>query len=72
MRHKAEYLRKELNRPEFRSCYDHAGPPQSPLTVLVSRIVRPLKMTTMTVITPLISLYLAVAYGTSYILLTTH
>ncbi|OBT45420.1 hypothetical protein VE00_04573 [Pseudogymnoascus sp. WSF 3629] len=71
IRRKTEALRISLSRPELRSCYDSAGPPLPPRTVLLNGFMRPLKMLTMTVITPLMSLYMAVVYGLLYLLFTT-
>jgi multidrug resistance protein len=71
IRRKTEALRIKLSRPELRSCYDHVGPSLPPATVLITGIMRPLKMLTMTVITPLMSLYMAFVYGLLYLLFTT-
>jgi multidrug resistance protein len=71
MQRKVNRLQKELNRPDLRSCYDGSGSKQSSAQILWSGILRPWKMLFMSPIVFLLSLYMAVAYGLLYLLLTT-
>jgi len=72
MQHKVKRLQKELNRPELRSCYDAPGAEKlSPTRVLLNGLIRPTKMLFLSPIVLAVSLYLAFAYGTLYLLFTT-
>ncbi|KAK4243877.1 fluconazole resistance protein 1 [Corynascus novoguineensis] len=72
MQQKVKRLRKELNRPNLRSCYDAPGTEkQSPTRVLINGLIRPTKMLFLSPTVFLTSLYLAFAYGTLYLLFTT-
>jgi len=71
MNRKVNHLRKELNRPELRSCYLPEGVQHSPSQILFHGLVRPLKMLFLSPIVFLISLYMAVCYGLLYLLFTT-
>jgi len=71
MRHKTERLRKELDRPELRSCYEESHIPQKPISVIAHGVSRPIKMLFMSLITGLMSTYMAVVYGLLYLLFTT-
>jgi multidrug resistance protein len=71
MQRKVNRLRKELNRPELRSCYDGSGPQQIPSQILWHGIMRPWKMLFLSPIMFLLSLYMAVVYGLLYLLFTT-
>ena len=71
MRHKTERLRIEMNNPELRSCYEESHIPKPPGTVLMQGIIRPMKLLFMSLITALMSVYMAVVYGLLYLLFTT-
>ncbi|KAH6624032.1 major facilitator superfamily domain-containing protein [Chaetomium sp. MPI-SDFR-AT-0129] len=69
---KVKRLQTELNRTDLRSCYDSPGvEKQSPTRVLLNGLVRPTKMLFLSPTVFFISLYLAFAYGTLYLLFTT-
>ena len=68
---KVKRLRKELNRPELRSCYEGSGPKQIPSQILWQGMLRPWKMLFLSPIMILLSLYMAVTYGLMYLLFTT-
>lgn len=63
IKRKVYRLRKELNRPELRSCYETANAPESASVVLLNGILRPLKMLFTSPIVFLLALYMAFAYG---------
>jgi hypothetical protein len=71
MRRKVRRLQHELNRPELRSCYDTATQQHNPTQILLSGILRPLKMLFFSPIMFLLSLYMSVVYGLLYLLFTT-
>jgi len=71
MQRKVKRLRIELNRPELRSCYDPEGVHHSPSHILLTGILRPLKMLFLSPIVFLLALYMAVTYGLLYLLFTT-
>ncbi|KAF7558827.1 hypothetical protein G7046_g5322 [Stylonectria norvegica] len=72
MKHKTLRLRKELNRPELRSCYvDPDAPVLSMRRILLNGFVRPVKMLFGSVIIFSVSLYIAFAYGCLYLLFNT-
>ncbi|KND87841.1 putative transporter [Tolypocladium ophioglossoides CBS 100239] len=69
---KTKKLRKELNRPELRSCYiDPAAPILSRKQILLNGLTRPLKMLFRSAIIFSVSLYIAFAYGCLYLLFNT-
>lgn len=72
MMRKTEKLRKELGRPELRSCY--IDPNKLQLTkrrILLNGLVRPIKMLFTSVILFSVSLYIAFVYGCLYLLFNT-
>lgn len=71
IKRKVNRLRKELNRPELRSCYDIASSPESTSATLLNGILRPLKLLFLSPIAFLLSWYLAFVYGLLYLLFTT-
>ncbi|KAI8305068.1 Efflux pump radE [Colletotrichum sp. SAR11_59] len=70
---KVARLRRELNRPELRSVYLDTSPtaPKSNSQVLVRGLIRPIKMLFLSPIIFSVSLYIAFAYGTLYLLFST-
>lgn len=69
---KTARLRKELNRPELRSCYvDPEAPVLSTKQVLVNGLIRPMRMLFGSAIVFGVSLYIAFAYGCLYLLFNT-
>lgn len=71
MRHKTERLRKEMNDPELHSCYEETHIAKPPGQVLWHGIIRPMKMLFKSLITALMSVYMALVYGLLYLLFTT-
>ncbi|KAJ3472847.1 hypothetical protein NLG97_g10681 [Lecanicillium saksenae] len=72
MRVKTERLRKELNRPELRSCYiDPSKPVLTNRQILLLGLTRPIKMLFRSAILFSISLYIAFNYGCLYLLFNT-
>lgn len=73
IRRKTARLRRELGRPELRSCYvdPAAGPPPSTGRILLNGLVRPLRMLFTSVIIFASSLYVAFALGCLYLLFNT-
>jgi hypothetical protein len=71
MQRKVSRLRIELNRPELRSCYQIEGVQPSPSHVLLTGMIRPLKMLVLSPIVFFLALYMAVTYGLLYLLFTT-
>ncbi len=72
IRHKTEKLRKELNRPELRSCYlDPSAPVLSVNRILLNGLIRPIKMLFRSAIVFTVSLYVAFCYGCLYLLFNT-
>ena len=69
MRRKTNRLRKELNRPELRSCYDNEQTLDSG-AVFLHHLVRPLKMLFFSPIVFLLATYMAVVYGLLYLIFT--
>ncbi|KAK3987503.1 fluconazole resistance protein 1 [Cladorrhinum sp. PSN332] len=69
---KLERLQKETGRTGLRSCYEKPGTEKfSRRQVLVNGLVRPTKMLFLSPLVFFISLYIAFAYGTLYLLFTT-
>lgn len=68
---KTQKLRKELDRPELRSCYEHQGGDRTKAQSLIHRMLSPLKMLFLSPIVFIMSLYMAFVYGIMYIFLTT-
>ncbi|KAI9735346.1 MAG: hypothetical protein M1818_006541 [Claussenomyces sp. TS43310] len=69
---RTQLLRKELNRPELRSCYDSPdSTPRSAGQILRNGMLRPLKMLFLSPIVFFLSLYMSVVYGLLYLLFTT-
>lgn len=72
IRRKTERLRKELDRPDLRSCYaDPDAPTPSTRGILLNGLVRPVKMLFGSAIIFSVSLYIAFAYGCLYLLFNT-
>lgn len=72
IKRKTARLRKELNRPELRSCYENLNDaPRSSSQILRNGMLRPLKMLFLSPIVFLLSLYMSVIYGLLYLLFTT-
>lgn len=72
IRRKTERLRKELNRPELRSCYvDPNAPALAKRQILTNGLIRPIKMLFTSAIIFSVSLYIAFAYGCLYLLFNT-
>lgn len=72
IKRKTAKLRKELGRPELRSCYINAdAPPVTKGQILLNGLVRPIKMLFTSAIIFCVSLYIAFAYGCLYILFNT-
>jgi MFS family permease len=72
IKHKVSRLQKELNRTDLRSCYETPGAEkQTPVQTLINGLIRPTKMLFLSPTVFFISLYLAFAYGTLYLLFTT-
>jgi MFS family permease len=72
MNRKVKRLRRELCRPELRSCYDppDAGP-ENGAKILLNGLVRPLKMLFLSPLIFGVSLYVSFAYGCLYLLFNT-
>lgn len=72
MKRKTKKLRKELSRPELRSCYvDPSKPVITKGRILLNGLVRPIKMLFQSVMLFSISLYIAFLYGCLYLLFNT-
>lgn len=72
MVHKTERLRRELGRPELRSCYvDPDAPVLTKRQILLVGLTRPPKMLFRSAILFSVSLYIAFAYGCLYLLFNT-
>lgn len=72
IKRKTQRLRKELNRPELRSCYvDPEAPVLTRRQVLLNGLIRPMKMLCTSAIVFSVSLYIAFAYGCLYLLFNT-
>lgn len=72
IKRKTERLRKELKRPELRSCYnDPNGPILSRRQILLNGLVRPIKLLFCAPVLFCVSLYIAFAYGCLYLLFNT-
>ncbi|KAI0419237.1 major facilitator superfamily domain-containing protein [Xylaria grammica] len=63
-------LRKELGQSSLRSCYEDSNH-QSTSRVLLTGLIRPLKMLALSPIVFLLSLYIAFVFGVVYLLYTT-
>ncbi|KAA8647856.1 hypothetical protein EYZ11_009606 [Aspergillus tanneri] len=68
---KTKALRKKLERPELRSCYDKEGGARKPLHILLTTFTRVFKLLASSPIVFLLSLYISVVYGCLYLLFTT-
>ena len=65
-------LRKELNRPELRSCYiDPEAPVLPKRKIIVNGLIRPIKLLFGSAIVFSVSIYIAFAYGCLYLLFNT-
>lgn len=72
MDRKVKRLRKELGRPDLRSCYEDPNQePQSQGRILRNGLVRPTKMLFLSPIVLFLSIYMAFTYGVLYLLFTT-
>ncbi|KAE8164434.1 major facilitator superfamily domain-containing protein [Aspergillus tamarii] len=71
MRRKTVTLRKELNRPELRSCYEKEGETRGPATLLMRTSTRVIKLLVTSPIVLIMALYIASVYGCLYLLFTT-
>ncbi|KAH7017677.1 putative MFS multidrug transporter [Ilyonectria destructans] len=72
IRRKTERLRKELNRPELRSCYVDPDAPVLPRRrILLNGLTRPIRLLFGSAIVFSVSLYIAFAYGCLYLLFNT-
>lgn len=70
MRRKTIALRKELNKPGLRSCYELEGA-HGRKTVLLQGLIRPAKLLFRSPIVFLLALYMSFVYGLLYLLFTT-
>ncbi|KAM5348335.1 hypothetical protein ACJ41O_008159 [Fusarium nematophilum] len=72
IRRKTQRLRRELNRPELRSCYvDPSAPALTRRQILLNGLTRPLRLLFRSTIVFGVSLYIAFAYGCLYLLFNT-
>ncbi|KAJ5096622.1 MFS multidrug transporter [Penicillium angulare] len=71
IRRKTERLRKELNRPELKSCYDASKDPMSETMVVRRAFIRPFKLLFKSPIVFILCLYLSTIYGILYLLFIT-
>lgn len=71
IRRKTVALRKELNRPELRSCYEKEGETRGPATLLLRTSTRVIKLLATSPIVLIMALYIASVYGCLYLLFTT-
>ncbi|KAF5863262.1 hypothetical protein ETB97_010384 [Aspergillus alliaceus] len=71
IRRKTAALRKELNRPELRSCYEKEGETRGPATLLMRTSTRVIKLLATSPIVLIMALYIASIYGCLYLLFTT-
>ncbi|KAJ4149796.1 hypothetical protein NW754_001230 [Fusarium falciforme] len=72
IRRKTRRLRKELNRPELRSCYiDPSAPVLTRRRILLNGLTRPLRLLFSSPIVFGVSLYIAFSYGCLYLLFNT-
>ncbi|KAI1121606.1 major facilitator superfamily domain-containing protein [Nemania abortiva] len=70
IQHKTVLLRKELGKGGLKSCYDDSDG-QSTTRVLLTGLIRPLKMLVLSPIIFLLTLYIAFVFGVIYLLYTT-
>ncbi|KAM3534586.1 hypothetical protein MY4038_002136 [Beauveria bassiana] len=70
MHRKTMRLRKELNVPILKSCYDHSDE-KSALEAICTGLVRPIKMLVFSPLVFFLSLYIAFVFGVVYLLYTT-
>jgi MFS family permease len=70
MQRKTLRLQKELGRDDLRSCYDTSDG-QTRSSVLISGLIRPIKMLIFSPLVFFLSLYVAFVYGVLYLLFTT-
>lgn len=69
---KVARLQKELGRDDLKSCYDTPGAEKRTLgQVLLTNLIRPIKLLFLSPIVLLLSIYISFAYGTLYLLFTT-
>ncbi|KAH7160320.1 putative MFS multidrug transporter [Dactylonectria estremocensis] len=72
IRRKTERLRRELGRPELRSCYiDPDAPVLARRRIILNGLTRPLRLLFGSPIVFAVSLYIAFAYGCLYLLFNT-
>ncbi|KAI8723718.1 MFS domain-containing protein [Fusarium sp. LHS14.1] len=72
IRRKTRRLRKELNRPELRSCYiDPSAPDLTRRRILLNGLTRPIRLLFSSPIVFGVSLYIAFSYGCLYLLFNT-
>ncbi|KAH7136439.1 putative MFS multidrug transporter [Dactylonectria macrodidyma] len=72
IRRKTERLRRELRRPELRSCYvDPDAPVLARRRIILNGLTRPLRLLFGSPIVFAVSLYIAFAYGCLYLLFNT-
>ncbi len=67
---KTQLLREELGQGSLKSCYDDSNG-QTTTRVLLTGLIRPLKMLVLSPIVFLLSLYIAFVFGVVYLLYTT-
>lgn len=70
MHRKTCRLQKELGRDDLKSCYDDSGN-QSTTQILITGLIRPLKMLFFSPIVFFLSLYISFMFGVVYLLYTT-
>ncbi|KAL2833815.1 major facilitator superfamily domain-containing protein [Aspergillus cavernicola] len=72
LRSKTERLRKELSRPDLRSCYEKENRSEdSSITRLILGLATPLRLLFRAPIVSIIAVYIATIYGCLYLLFTT-
>ncbi|OGM51169.1 MFS multidrug transporter [Aspergillus bombycis] len=71
IRRKTVALRKELSRPELRSCYEKEGEARGLATLLMRTSTRVIKLLATSPIVLMMALYIASVYGCLYLLFTT-
>lgn len=64
-------ISKELGRDDLRSVYVSSGPQPSPERILLSGLIRPLKVLFLSPLVLCLSIYIAFVYGLLYLLFTT-
>ncbi|KAE8147186.1 major facilitator superfamily domain-containing protein [Aspergillus avenaceus] len=68
---KTKAMRKELNRPELRSCYVKEGQTRGPVSLLAKTFTRVIRLLATSPIVVILALYIASVYGCLYLLFTT-